>query len=316
MKDYQIWRTAADWIKRGENPLLIVIAETSGSSPGKPGFKMIVDQKGNFEGTIGGAIFEKNLISNPPQFDRKIWLKKFVHNPKAPESKRSGLNCAGSQETLFIQLDNGDLVWINQIIKSYDQSAPSFLKISSHQIHVEGIPRGEFQAPHRVPNFEKRKTDWVYQEFVGYPYTAHIFGGGHTGIAVSKLLSFLGFRTVVIDDRELEMHLNNPYAHRIVVKSFKEYASALNASPRDFIIICTYSLATDTEVAATVFTKPFPYIGLMGSKAKLHKISEKVGSSMFEKIIAPIGLPINDETVEEIAVSIAAQVVKVKNSTS
>ncbi|RMG36110.1 MAG: hypothetical protein D6732_08575 [Methanobacteriota archaeon] len=312
MKDLQLWKTAVKWIGIGIQPILIIIAETRGSSPGKPGFKMLIDGNGQFVGTVGGAIFEKNLIETPPKFSSKILLKKYVHNPNAPPDKKSGLNCAGSQHNIFLKLKNEDIPWISKIIELYENNAAAFLSVNSEGVFLDII--GKFEQAWRKPKFTMMEHDWLYKELVGYPFTVHIFGGGHTGIAVSKILKFIGLKTIVIDDRDLEMHLANPYAHQIVVDSFSKYASTILPTPRDFAVICTYSLATDIEVATALVEKNLTYVGLMGSKAKLSKIERKLGSDQFRKLVAPIGLPINDETVEEIAVSIAAQIIAIKNS--
>ncbi len=322
MKDYLVWKACLDWLNHDLDPKIILIAAISGSSPGKPGFKMVVNKRKEFQGTVGGAIMEANFIRGYENLPIAPSVRKLVHNPKAPPDKKSGLNCAGTQHTLFYKLKEEDIPLLENLLALYSKESYGILTIDPNGIKLEECQLSEGKVMELVhsPKFEISSENWRYQEVVGLPHTIYIFGGGHTGIALSRIMKSLHFKVIVIDDRpDLEMHLSNPYADEVIVADFYEYASKLPENPRTYAVACTYSKLNDTKVVKGALRKNIPFLGLMGSKAKISMIWKDLLSFGFseeelKRVIAPVGLPINDETVEEIAISIAAQIIQTKNS--
>ncbi len=309
MNEFKLWSTALEWLKQGKNPVMVIIAETKGSSPGKAGFKMAVNMDSEFVGTVGGAIFEANIIKSPP-INKKPFLKKYVHNPNAPPDKRSGLNCAGSQQTIFFPLTQKEVPILEEIVDAIEKSIPSKLTVTENSLEIETL--NNLENIKRTPELTFTSNKWIYSEIVGFPYAIYIFGNGHTGIALSQVMKNLGFKVICIDNRETT--LENPFADRIEIGEFASIAKNISSTPRTFVVICTYSMETDTEVLQALLDKNIPYIGLMGSKAKLEKIKKRIGKAFPGNVHAPVGIPINDETPAEIAISIAAEIIHIKNS--
>ena len=147
----------------------------------------------------------------------------------------------------------------------------------------------------------------------------YIFGAGHTGNALAKFASYMDFDIYLIDDRkEYIDSINIPQVNKMNLG----FTTALNALPFDenvYIVILTYSHQIDRDILAYCIRKPFAYLGLIGSQRKI-KMTEKIflereiGSEEdLKNVHAPIGIDINAETPEEIAVSILAEIIKVKN---
>lgn len=147
----------------------------------------------------------------------------------------------------------------------------------------------------------------------------YIFGSGHTGRALAEFSTKLDFEIALIDDRinELELCLADN-----INKIHLQHTSALNILPFDentYIVILTYNHQIDREILAYCIQKKFAYLGMIGSIRKVEmtkKIFKEGGlsdDSMLEKIQMPIGLDIGAETPEEIAISILAEIIKVKN---
>ena len=149
--------------------------------------------------------------------------------------------------------------------------------------------------------------------------TVLIIGAGHVGKAIAPLTSYLGFGTVVIDDRpEFANRDRFPLADELVVlNDFQDVFSSIQTDENSYIIIVTRGHMADYEVLKQALTKPHGYIGMIGSKNKVREIYQMLlvdGFSQEElnRVYSPIGLPIHAETPEEIAVSIVAELIQVR----
>jgi xanthine dehydrogenase accessory factor len=149
-----------------------------------------------------------------------------------------------------------------------------------------------------------------------------IFGAGHTGQALAKFANDSGFEVFLIDDRKEYIDMCSTEG---INKMHIEHSAALQALPFDknaFVVITTYSHQIDRDILAYCVKKDWAYLGMIGSKRKVHMtkkmfIDSKIGSEAeLAKIHMPIGIDINAQTPEEIAVSILAELIKVKNQTN
>jgi xanthine dehydrogenase accessory factor len=149
---------------------------------------------------------------------------------------------------------------------------------------------------------------------------AYVAGGGHVGLAVSRVMKSIGFYVIVFDHREDVFTIEqNKYADEIIITKYEEIGEKVIESERSYVIIVTPIHAGDKLTLKSVINKNLKYIGMMGSARKIKTIfdalrAEGVDENLFKKVHTPIGLEIEAETPEEIAVSIAAEIIKVKNS--
>jgi len=146
-----------------------------------------------------------------------------------------------------------------------------------------------------------------------------IFGGGHVGKAVARLSAGLGFRVTVIDDRrEITESIHDP-AIEIITESYETAIDNVVFDENTYIVVVTPKHAFDEIVTAKCAKKPFAYLGMIGSKRKVKVAREKfkndweLTEEQIEAIDMPIGIPFEAETPEEIAVSILAKIIDVKN---
>ena len=162
----------------------------------------------------------------------------------------------------------------------------------------------------------------IYIEPIVKTKRLFIFGAGHTGQALAEFASHTGFEVFLIDDRK--EYIDGCSAEG-VNKMHLEHTAALRALPFDkntYLVIATYSHQIDREILAYCTKKEWAYIGMIGSKRKIFVtkkvfIDSNIGSEEeLGKIHMPIGVDINAETPEEIAISILAELIKVKNSST
>lgn len=147
--------------------------------------------------------------------------------------------------------------------------------------------------------------------------TLVIAGGGHVGLALSNVAEPMGFEVVVIDDRaDYASAARFPDAERRVGDIATEL-SRIKLGETSYVVIVTRGHQHDADALEAVIRSPAKYIGLIGSRRKIHMIlkglrAEGVDESALAKVHAPIGLGIGAVTPEEIAVSIAAELTAVR----
>ncbi len=146
-----------------------------------------------------------------------------------------------------------------------------------------------------------------------------IAGAGHVGQAVSHLGSLLDFEVTVIDDRpEFASRERLPDADRIIVGDIGEAIRDFPISPDTYLVIVTRGHQHDARALRASISSDAAYIGMIGSARKTALMRQQflkerwAKPAQFRRVHAPIGLPILSRTVEEIAVSIAAQLVVVR----
>lgn len=146
-----------------------------------------------------------------------------------------------------------------------------------------------------------------------------IVGAGHIGRALAHLGSLLDFEITVIDDRpEFANTVNLPDADHIIVEEAGKAILDIRKTPDTYIVIVSRGHRHDAEALRSCITSEPAYIGMIGSRRKIALMRQKfleegwANSKQFDRIFAPIGLNIDSKTVEEIAVSIAAELVLVR----
>jgi xanthine dehydrogenase accessory factor len=148
--------------------------------------------------------------------------------------------------------------------------------------------------------------------------TVLVVGAGHVGRSIAVLSSFLGFRTVVLDDRaEFANAERLPQADEIIVGDIGEELARFNITPQTHVVIVTRGHEHDRDALRRAVSSPAAYIGMIGSRRKVKMVFDElqkdgVTTEALAAVHAPIGLDIQAETPEEIALSIMAEIVMVR----
>jgi xanthine dehydrogenase accessory factor len=156
----------------------------------------------------------------------------------------------------------------------------------------------------------------VFLESISPAETLYLFGAGHLSQSTATLAKMLGFRVVVIDPRpEYNNNDRFPGADSLIVEEYDDAFSKLSVDESSYIVIYTPGHATDEKCLQFAVDTAAKYVGMIGSKKKVKEIKERlrkkgVSQRKLDEIHAPIGLEINAQTPEEIAVSILAEITK------
>lgn len=147
---------------------------------------------------------------------------------------------------------------------------------------------------------------------------AYIFGGGHVALALEPVLRHIDFECTIIDDREEYANKERfPNSEVLVCQDFESSFNDIQLDEESFIIIVTRGHMGDLDVLRKAIRAPHAYLGMIGSKGKNKLLFDKLREEGFTDeefagVYTPIGLSIKAETPEEIGVSIAAEMIKVK----
>ncbi|HID61150.1 MAG TPA: hypothetical protein EYP49_00160 [Anaerolineae bacterium] len=158
----------------------------------------------------------------------------------------------------------------------------------------------------------------VFIDVINPHPTVLIVGAGHVGQSIAVLSNFLGFRTVVLDDRAEFANVEKlPQADEIIVGNVVEELARLNINPQTHIVIVTRGHKHDRDALRQVVSSPAAYIGMIGSRRKVKIVFDElqkdgVAEEALAAVHAPIGLDIHAETPEEIALSVMAEIVMVR----
>ncbi len=161
----------------------------------------------------------------------------------------------------------------------------------------------------------------IFIEPVQPTSSLYIFGAGHIGVSLTRIMKYLDFHTIVIDDRpEFASAERFPDATQVLADSARNIFDRWPMNASSYIVIATRDHKMDEEILETALQTEVKYIGMIGSKTKVKAIFEHLRQKGYTdeqlgRVYTPIGINIGAETSDEIAVSIAAQLIKVRRGT-
>jgi xanthine dehydrogenase accessory factor len=323
-KELEIWQFAAEKLKRDESVMLLIVAESSGSSPGRQGFKMIVAHD-DLAGSIGGGVMEVGLVEQAKLKIKNEELKidseivEQVHQKNSPNS--SGMICSGKQTVIFFRLNSSHLKTVREIIRALKKHQPRKFQISNFKFQISEEPTEDGTQCENLRFEITNKTEFLYTEKLGFKNKLFIIGGGHCALALSEIMARMDFHISLFDDRaDLNTLAKNRFIHaKKIIKSYEKIGEFIEGGNNVYVVVMTLGYKFDEIVIRALFDKNLKYFGVLGSKAKMKTLLKNLEKEGFDKdklarIHTPIGLPINSRTPEEIAISIAAEIIAVKNS--
>jgi len=343
----QVFRAASDEITAGNNMVVATVVKTSGSTPQKPGAKLLVRADGSGVGTLGGGCVEGDiwfassqlLTSGGPAEMRDYELNEDL-------AAEDGLVCGGTMYFLLDPLRKPEAAqeFNDEVIAAYEGGAPvavaSLMNVTDGSglvvgskllIRENGSTAGSLgnkKLDSNAMNQARKlmamgKNDYVtdesgaeyFIEAYTTPPTLVLAGGGHVSKAISGIAASLGFRIFIIDDREEFSNTDRfPEAEQTVVSDYGSAFEKLPIGTNSFIVIATRGHRYDASATASAMRTPASYVGLLGSKRKTILIYEELFAEGFtmeevQAVRSPIGLNISARTPEEIALSIMAEIV-------
>ena len=341
MNDLEIYRKAALLLRGGENIALATVISTTGSTPGKVGYKMLVwGKNGETAGTVGGGATEAEIINKAGNILPKTENRLLSFKLDGVEDDEKGI-CGGSIEFLIETFDKNTLPLFEELSATCDSGAKAVLvSIISPKKPPEKILLKDPEQIETTTNVnfspaviefikklaaqeqtaKKVSADGVeiFVETIFAPPMVFIFGAGHLSYYISRYAKSVHFGVTICDDRaEFANKTRFPDANNISVENFESVFDKTEINKNSYIVIVTKGHKSDEIVLAQAVKTNAKYIGMIGSKRKtatvLNKLRKKgISKEVLSRVYSPIGISIGAVTPEEIALSIVCELVKIR----
>ena len=328
----QLFETLRDALSRGEDAVLVTIVASSGSAPRGTGARMLVTAAGRICGTIGGGAVEykgEQIAQEILRTKRSRQENVRLFNNDVADL---GMVCGGAVDVYFRFIPGGDpavLQLIDGCAGIFAALEPSWFitELSDGGLSVYGKQSGLLGDPvpaEVIAGLSNRPVQQAVDGKVYYcekllqPGRVYIFGGGHVAQALAPALIAADFRCIVLDDRPdfLDPSLfGGAETRRIDPEDISDVIADLGEN--DYVCIMTRGHKDDMLIQRQVMRTPVRYIGVIGSARKQRTVKEQILASGYSEedfvnVVSPIGLNIGAETPAELAVSIAAQLIRVR----
>ena len=329
----QLFESVKSAMERGENVVLCSILASSGAAPRGAGAKMAVFQDGQTLGTIGGGAVERIAARQATELFQTgaSYCQAFCLAPN--QVNDIGMICGGSVTVYFRFFDHEnarDLELIKTILELLASGQDAWLVSRMEDGKITAM--GTFDEAHGLRFAELDETmlrPWLtssavyrkgepsyYVEPISRAGRVYVFGGGHVGKALVPVLANVGFRVAVFDNRkDFAKPENYPAAEQVIFGDYYHIEEKVHITERDYVTIMTPGHQADREVLLQAMKSPACYVGCIGSRHKLaatykYLMENGIPEAELSRIHAPIGITIFAETPEEIAISIAAELIR------
>ena len=340
-----IFDTIHRLLKLGEEVVFARVISDQGSAPRGTGASMVIRQSGEIYGTVGGGLVEASAMQKARELFKSKHSTTFAFDMTG-DLLEGKMVCGGKVELLleYISADKEVVLVFATIAENRRDNRKCFLvtpvpeqgqEIEARQrwlLSGNDSPAGN-EGKDNVPL--ARLKDSVRElaasslvECEGKRYwadvivnggTVYIFGAGHISREVADLALRVGFNVVVLDDRD-EYANAQRFASPIeviVLKSFDNCFDGLPVDAGSYIVIVTRGHLCDKVVLEQALKSGAGYIGMIGSARKRETIyqalrEDGVSAQQLEQVHCPIGLKIDTETPEEIAVSIIGELIDIR----
>lgn len=348
-----IYSQIAEGLKEKKDLVLVTILDTKGSTPQIPGTSAIICEGRIWKGTLGGGILESEAQKKAKESILAKESVLFDYNLDDDITAAEGAICGGVATLLIDARPEKHVGVFNELGQSIRRKIPGVLvtiierkadkrvsierfwstgesEITEQKVNDLGISeevsgvlnerKARILSTTGAPSSSKKPDKLIFLEPIMPLPQLVIAGAGHIGQAIVHLGSLLEFEVTVIDDRtEFANRSRLPDCDIILVKDIGQAMKDLSITSDTYIVIVTRGHKHDAETLKPCIGSDAGYIGMIGSSGKVKHMRREfiekgwATPEQFDRVHAPIGIDISSETIQEIAVSIAAQLVHVRH---
>ena len=318
----------------GEALVLVTVTASSGATPRGAGARMLVGRNGRICGTIGGGAVEYRSEQIALQVLEKKVSGQQDFSLTREDVQNLGMICGGDVNVFFHYIPEGDpetLALVREARRLFETGEALWLisDIShggtlSLYTKIEGVlgkavPQWVLSQLPRQPKLLQQDSESYCVEQIHGSGRVYIFGCGHVSQELEPVLTHVGFRCVVMDDREeFARRELFPTAEEVKLVDFRKIADYVTIGEEDYVCIMTRGHAFDTVIQAQVLRCKPCYVGVIGSRKKAAGVRQTLkteyglSEAELDLVTTPIGIEIAAETPAEIAISIAGQMIQIR----
>jgi xanthine dehydrogenase accessory factor len=314
--------TLERWAAEGLKVVTATVVKTERSAPRDPGAVMAVSERGDVAGSVTGGCVEPAVYEEAKQVLAGAAPRLKTYGIADEEAFEVGLPCGG---TVHIFVDAFDPALVRPLIDAIAAEEPIALTFP-----VAGADAGAKQlvTPDSGPEearalLARGETalvdDLFVSSFAPRPQM-YVFGAVDHAAAVARIGRFLGYRVTVCDARARFVTPERfPDVDELVVEWPDRFLERAPVDERTAVVVLTHDHKFDVPALKVALQRNAAYVGAMGSRRAMETRNERLreeglSDEEIARIHAPIGLPIAARTPEEVAVSIAAELIEVTRS--
>ena len=303
---------ATRWVRAGVPVAMVTIVEVKGSAPREAGIRMLVTAD-DLVGTIGGGHLEWRGMDIAREMIAKGETGEQRRIERIPLGPALGQCCGGVVRLAFEVLTHDDLAWLDAV-----ESAFAAGKALARHVPVTGAVRTEASRD-LLPSVQLADDDSWIDTLVPDDMHVVLFGAGHVGHALVKVLATLPCRVHWVDERDTLFPAGLP--ENVEAEATDTAEAVVDQAPAgSYFLVMTHSHALDQTLCERIFRRTdFAYFGLIGSKTKRakfeHRMAEHgIDAARFPEMTCPMGVSgITDKAPAMIAVAIVAQLLQVRD---
>jgi xanthine dehydrogenase accessory factor len=309
--DLQVLSQARDWHREGRRVWLVTVIETWGSAPRPPGALLCLRDDGLVVGSVSGGCVEDDLIDRVRHGERVDRASLITYGVSKEEAARFGLPCGGTLR--LVQEPLLEAGWVDELLErtGRHEIVARTLDLETQQVTLEPAARGE------AFRFDGRVARAVF----GPRWRLLIIGAGQLSRILAQMALALDFEVLCCDPRE-EYHLTwDVPGTRFSTSMPDDVVAEMHLDPHSAVVAVTHDPKLDDLVLLEALKSPAFYIGALGSRGNTAKRKERLAmfdlaASEIDRLHGPIGLDLGGRTPAEIAVSIVAEIIAVRNGVS
>ena len=309
--DLNVLRSVLEWRREGRAVVLYTVVQTWGSAPRPPGAMLALRDDGVVIGSVSGGCIEDDLIARLQDGRLQATVGKLecvTYGVSREEAARFGLPCGGTLR--LVEEPIGDWQWVEQLMQ----------RCENHQLVARrvALDTGEVQLLDAERDASLSFDGQHLQAIYGPRWRLLLIGAGQLSRYVAQLAHTLDFDVLICDPREEFIHGWEQVPARFVGGMPDDAVLAIETDERTAVVALTHDPRLDDMALLTALDSKAFYVGALGSRVNTEKRRHTLAqlglsAAAIGRLHGPIGLPIGSHTPAEIAVSLMAQIIAIKN---
>jgi xanthine dehydrogenase accessory factor len=342
-------RIAVDWLREGRRVVSAALVDRIGSAPLDPGAQMLIDDRGNIEGSVTGGCVEAALVEDAQRILAGGEAKVVTYGVSDEEALGVGLTCGGTVRVFVHELGEDSLKPLEAVAAARaadqpvargtlldgDRAGASISILENRVVGSLGVTelldrsvvrdaRGQLdEGVSRIRRYgaggEVMGSEVaVYIQAFSAPPRMLIFGAIDFSSEMANVASDIGYQVTICDARE-------PFARsprfsqnaEVVIEWPDRYLQGQDLGPRDVVLVFTHDPKFDEPALAAALATDAGYVGALGSRRTQERRAERLRDAGLDeqsiaRVHAPCGLDVGARTPSETAISVLAEVIAVR----
>jgi len=309
--DLNVLRSVLDWRRAGQQVVLYSVVQTWGSAPRPPGAMLALREDGMVIGSVSGGCIEDDLIARLQDGrlqPHATGVEMVTYGVTRDEAARFGLPCGGTLRLTQEWVD--DAGWVSELLQRCDdhQITARQLDLTTGKVSLHSAKRDD------VVSFDGQ----VFRTLYGPRWRLLLIGAGQLSRYVAEMARLLDFDVLICDPRKEFAYGWEDQNARFVPGMPDDAVLSIETDERTAIVALTHDPRLDDMALLTALTSPAFYVGALGSRVNSQKRRNNlallgVDADAIKRLHGPIGLHIGSHTPAEIALSLMAEIVSIKN---